>query len=388
MNPYDFVPIDTARPPQRRKPVWHNVLAPDKGHPEKLYSGYLNLYIKAETPLFIPYIDSSQQTSPMQNPDKPAEHIYRKDGMYIIPGTSLKGVLRTVVETLCSGCLGVFRVPREYTQNPVPPAFAYCQDNTALCISCRLFGMMQSGQSNGGVFLGKVNIGDALVYEDSLHYYKPIYTAVLDSPKPRHTAFYLDSQRRYIAGRKFYFHHDEEPRIENRLLEIRSKPGEYRNQYIEPLASGTEFSARIDFTNLEADEFAALMLAIALHPDMRHKIGYGKPIGLGTVRIDAIELALVDYTKRYTNFRFGRGISKYDLDQTTNLVYEQMASLEDSHIHEHWQRFSTLPSLQNLHRIWQWRPDPSVTYAYPSQRWFKEHAQARIQDTKSLYPGD
>ena len=53
MNPYDFVPIDTEHPPERRRPVWHNVLGPDKAHPGKLYSGYLHLYIKAETPLFI-----------------------------------------------------------------------------------------------------------------------------------------------------------------------------------------------------------------------------------------------------------------------------------------------------------------------------------------------
>ncbi len=218
--------------------------------------------------------------------------------------------------------------------------------------------------------------------------YEPIYTAVLDTPKPRHRAFYLDLQNRYIAGRKFYFHHSDEPRTENRLIEIRNKPGEYRNQHIEPLDVGTEFSARIDFTNLEADEFAALMLSIALQPDMRHKIGYGKPIGLGSVRIDATELDLVDYSKRYTALRSGRGMSKYGIDEITDLVNEQMASFDDPRVREHWQRFSTHPALQQLHRIWQWPPEASVEYVYPSHRWFKEHSQARNKDTRDLYRGD
>ncbi len=104
MNPYDFVPLDTTHPPERRKPIWHNVLVPDKAHPDKLYSGHLYLYIKAETPIFIRYADSSTQ-----NPDKPGEHIYNKDGDYILPGSSIKGLLRNVVETLCRGCLTVIQ---------------------------------------------------------------------------------------------------------------------------------------------------------------------------------------------------------------------------------------------------------------------------------------
>lgn len=384
MNPYDFVPIDTQHPPERRRPVWHNVLTLDKGNSNKLYSGYLYLYIKTETPLFI------RDGNALSDPTKLKEHIRNKDGRQIIPGTSLKGLLRSVVETLCNGCMTVFHLPREYTRNPIPRGFAYCSSNTSLCIACRLFGMMQAGARNAEVFLGKVNVGDAEVYEDSLYFYDPIYTAVLDTPKPRHTAFYLNEQGD-IAGRKFYFHHDGRPHTADRLLEIRNKPGEFRNQYIEPLDREVEFEARIDFTNLEADEFAALLLAVALQYeerwDMRHKIGYGKPIGLGTIRIDPTRLCLVDYAARYTKRDEKRGITTYGLDDVTRLVSEQMSSL-DPQVHAAWTRFRSQPSLQHLYHIWRWPPDSSVEYAYPSQRWFKEHSQARIKDTADLYPGD
>ncbi len=241
MNPYDFVPLDNAHLPERRKPVWHNVLV---SNTSRLYSGYLYLYIKAETPLFI-----HDPSSSMQDPDYPGQSLRNAWNEYILPGTSLKGMLRSVVETLCSGCMVVFRTPNEYTHNPIPQGFAACQNNTQLCVACRLFGMMQSerrrpGQRDIDTFLGKVNIGDARAYEENPELYGAIYTVALDGPKPRHRAFYLDEQGRYIAGRKFYFHHAGEPTTERRLLAIRDT-GKYRNQHIEPLASGTDFYARL-----------------------------------------------------------------------------------------------------------------------------------------------
>ena len=380
MNPYDFVPLDTEHPPERRKPVWHNVLTP-KDASSRLYSGYLYLYIQAETPLFIHDTRSS-----MQDPNNPGQHLRNQWDEYIIPGTSLKGLLRNTVETLCRGCMTVFRTPQEYTHNPLPDDFAPCQQNTKLCISCRLFGMMQARQSNAEVFLGKLNIEDARAYESEPNIHKPIYTAVLDSPKPRHRAFYLDAQGNSIAGRKFYFH-NQQLLTEQRLIPIPNRDM-YRNQYIQPLASGTDFSSRIDFTNLEADEFAALLFAILLQQDMRHKIGYGKPIGLGSVQLAITALKLVDYSKRYSTLHSAdRGMTYYEGDALTDLLNQQMAPL-DGQVKAAWQRFSALPSLQHLHSIWRWPPDTSVEYAYPSQRWFRANPNARIPATRNLYRGD
>lgn len=374
MNPYDFVPIDIQHPPERRRPVWHNALAPDNAHPSKLYSGYLFLYIRAETPLFIP-----DTNSPERDPRDLREHIRDKADFCIIPGTSIKGLLRTVVETLCRGCLTVIN-----RDSPVPGGFAPCDNNMSLCIACRLFGMMQR-QRQAEVFLGKVNIGDAVAFDYDPDYHEPLYTAVLDAPKPRHRAFYLDAQGRFIAGRKFYFH-NEKLLTEKRLIPIPNRDS-YRNQYIQPLAVGTDFSSRIDFTNLEADEFAALLFAMQLQEDMRHKIGYGKPIGLGSVQLNVTNLQLVDYANRYKEIRSGGGISYYKGDPLYELFDGQMASI-DSQISAAWDRFKSLPALKQLHAIWQWPPDTSVEYAYPSQRWFREHPQARINATRNLYRGD
>lgn len=383
MNPYDFIPIDVRYPPERRKPVWHNTLKSADTHGSKLYSGYLYVNIKAETPMFIPNTNTYMIDQKYPYPEYANEHICNNAEQYIIPGTSLKGLLRSVVETLCSGCLRVFYVPSGYVTDCVPKGFSACQNNTSLCIACRLFGMMPENQRNARVFLGKVNIGDALVYGDTLSLHESIYTAILEGPKPRHLAFYLDPEKHYIAGRKFYFHHHGRLNTEDKLIERRDDPKKFRNQYIQPLNTGTEFEARIDFTNLEADEFAALLLAITLKQDMRHKIGYGKPIGLGSIHINITELCLVDYATRYAAFRDCRGMFRYNADELLKLMHDQMASF-DGYVNAAWLQFYTLPTLDHLYTIWKWQPANLITYNYPSRDWFDAHPQARIADTWDL----
>lgn len=385
MNPYDFIPLDMQHPPVRQEPVWHNVLK----SVDRLYSGHLYVEIKAEMPLFIPNTNTSMFDPAYPYPDYPQKHICNNAGHYIIPGMSLKGLLRSVVETLCNGCLRVFHLPAGYRDDALPAAFAACWNNKLLCLACRLFGMMQGDQKNAQVFRGKVTIGDACVYGDTLSFHEPIYTAIMEAPKPRHRAFYLDPTERFIAGRKFYFHHSRLT-TEYKLIEVRNRSEEasekskrFRNQYIQPLKTGAIFEARIDFTNLEADEFAALLLAITLQPDMRHKIGYGKPIGLGSVHMEVVELTLLDYATRYTEFRSDRSITHYNRDEITSLLHYQMASF-DKRVNAAWLSFRSQPSFEHLHRIWMWPPDSSVVYRYPSRDWFTRHSQARIAETRDL----
>src|SRR5690242_12668946 len=101
MNPYDFARIDWSKPPERRRPTWHHRLTSQNAQP--LYSGQLAVDIYAETPLFI----ADPRRTP-SDPRKPAPFIQNVQGEYIIPGSSLKGMLRCVVETLGNGCLTLF----------------------------------------------------------------------------------------------------------------------------------------------------------------------------------------------------------------------------------------------------------------------------------------
>lgn len=373
MNPYDFVRIDWNNPSVRHEPVWHYRLAGQDG--QKLYSGRLELDAYAETPLFIadPRVTSS-------DPRKPAHSIQNAYGDYIIPGSSLKGMLRCVVETLGNGCLTLFDgdYERHKTQYKpmLPDSFRRCSNNSRLCIACRIFGTIS--RQTSGIFLGKVNIVDAVVDKSNIVEYSPIYTGILVEPKPRHRSFYLDEQEIHIAGRKFYFHHspDQVPITENRLILMGGKPA---NRYIQPLDRDTKFHFAIDFTNLESDEFAVLLLAVALEKDMRHKIGYGKPLGLGSIYLFPTSLMLVDYAMRYTQQDVEHGKTTFREADLWKLIDENIANFSKSHLSQ--------LTMNDLRRIWQWPPEPDIDYYYPSKRdWFDtpDSRGKRVADTKNV----
>ena len=374
MNPYDFARIDWKQSPERRRPVWHHRLVDQQG--KRLYTGHLDLDICAETPLFI--ADPRNSSVDLR---KAALSIKNAQGEYILPGSSLKGMIRNLVETLGNGCLTLFdgiyergRINYSVDQ-PETRNFAHCHDNTDLCIACRTFGMLKEGAH--GVFLGKVNIGDARAYPDKVHLYNPLYTLTLMEPKPHHASFYLDESGKRIAGRKYYFHHspDQEPLTENKLVFMAGKPA---NRYIQPLDYDTQFQARVDFTNLEADEFAALLLALTLEKDMCHKIGYGKPMGLGSISLTPTQLTLVDYTVRYTQ-PGARGITNLSGDDLWPFIEDQLTPFYENRLLK--------IAMDDLRRIWRWPPDPDVDYYYPSKRdWFdtEDSIGKRIADTKNV----
>jgi CRISPR/Cas system CSM-associated protein Csm3 (group 7 of RAMP superfamily) len=373
MNPYDFVCIDWGMPPLREKPIWHDQLA-GTGQ-QKLYSGRMELTIEVETPLLIkdPYANN-----------KPALSLRNKQNEYIIPGSSLKGMLRNVVETLGRGCLTLFDGNYLNKKNGrvvdykklVPKKFTRCTDNNELCLSCRLFGMMRSGRreddnteresGNGkNLFLGKVNIGDGRALLTS-PLYKKIYTLDLMGPQPHHGDFYLDSTKQNIAGRKYYFHHANNPVDVGRATRY--------NHYIQPLDKGTTFQVRLDFTGLTTEEFAALLLAITLEEGMRHKIGYAKPLGLGSVYLNPQSMTLIDYASRYTQ-PGGRGQTGYAHDAIMQLRNDLLNDFKKVHL---------VPrSLQDLRRIWRWPANPGVVYNYPDYDWFDDPANygKRIANT-------
>jgi len=374
MNPYDFVRIEWDKPPIREKPIWHYQLSGPQQ--QKLYHGHIELAIQTETPFFI--IDP-------HNNNRPARSLrnLRGQGDYIIPGSSLKGMLRSVVETLGRGCLTIFDgnyepikkngrvtgyealykdkglVHRDHKD------FLRCTDNNDLCLSCRIFGMMRPKRGEGNsdretgksknLFLGKVNIGDACAPQNSPLYKKAFYTADLMGPKPHHADFYLDATKKAIAGRKYYFHHATEPLQSSRVTGY--------NRDIQPLDKGTTFHARLDFARLTADEFAALLLAITLEDNMRHKIGYAKPLGLGSVHLIPQSMALIDYSNRYTQ-PDEHGQTHYDHEAIVQIRNTLLKDFNKTHL--------ASQSLGDLRRIWRWPADPNVIYKYPDYDWFKD----------------
>lgn len=102
-------------------------------------------------------------------------------------------------------------------------------------------------------------------------------------------------------GGKFYLHHPDgrtgEPwKTADRQRESRDLE---RKAAAAPIKAGTEFEFSVDFDNLTAREFELLCFALKPTPKFRHKIGLGKALGLGSIRIDILDCTLVDRAQRY-----------------------------------------------------------------------------------------
>lgn len=342
MNPYDFVRIDWDQRVERRRATLH--------HQFQGLSGYIQGTITTLTPLFIP---SRRNITP-----KP--YITNGNNEAIIPGTSLKGLIRNLVETTGPGCWWLFKGMHS---DKLPREFQQCRDQKNLCVACRLFGLIQGST----LLLGNVGFEDAICTTPEVD--APMYTPVLNNPKPEHTAWYVDSQSGHVAGRKFYFHNTQI--ITARDLK-QTRSGQKLNQYIVPVASGNTFTFSAQFTSLAKDELCFLLYALALEPTLRHKIGYAKPAGLGSVQIALTHLDLINYTQRYTTPNRGR--TTYTGDDLADFVAAQIAPYTTD---------QNSITLNDLRRIWAWPPPPDVVYGYPTRKWFDENPQAPISATKN-----
>jgi len=349
MNPYDFVRLVGNGP--ERKPV----------HPHHKFdglSGHIVCKLTARTPLFVPaYRAGAADRSRVHEQLR----MYRDaQNRPLIPGTSLKGVIRNVAEAAANAC---FTLPnrlsyeRQSVEYDMPPGFRACDDITRLCPACRLFGMLYRGK----VFAGNVTVQDAVA--------QPGYTtewftlAVLSAPKPRHTPFYSTEPKQRtppIRGRKFYFHRPQG------VLTRRAKDGQ--NKTVEAVMPPATFSFEVEYTNLSDADLNLLLFALVLWEDTCHKVGMGKPIGLGSAKIEITEIRQLDYRARYKQVGTGWG-EPLTGAALTDFVAQRVAIYRDG----------KGENLQDLHRILRWDENSVENITYPDQKWFKENPQTPLE---------
>ncbi len=352
MNPYDFVPIDWNVSPIRTPASPHDRFSG--------MSGKIEGMITAKTPLFI--FNSPRSMSGAE------PFMKNQRGQHIIPGSSLKGFFRSLVETVGNGCLMFHEVTYKYKhkrrtitvnyQNKLPQDFKKC-DSSDLCIACRMFGRIPGRNDDSNLHLGNVSFNDAV--EVKIRKHEAVYTIALMGPKPHHQAFYLNPSLTYIAGRKFYFHQPDGIKKAHEKTDY--------NEHITPIDTGSQFTFSLQFTNLETLELKTLLYVLALEPEMRHKIGYGKPAGLGSVHFEITKLTLIDYESRYTTYP---GTTEYKDNNLQNYLSGQTQMFTDD---------TTSSTLNALRRIWRWDPTDTTSYRYPTQNWFDDNPDVPISQT-------
>lgn len=139
---------------------------------------------------------------------------------------------------------------------------------------------------------------------------------ILDSPKPPSPGLYFRNKDgsnspigksklcladHRIQGRKMYLHGSEKQAHPWRTRTSRECDNRAKQKnLVRLLDKENEFWFHIDFSDLSEDEIALLCFALRPSDDFRHKIGMGKSIGLGSVKIDVEGLFLIDRKRRYT----------------------------------------------------------------------------------------
>ncbi|MEK6320455.1 MAG: TIGR03986 family CRISPR-associated RAMP protein [Acidobacteriota bacterium] len=225
---------------------------------------------------------------------------------------------------------------RTFFEHVDPELVPFDSIRTVITLAEQLFGFVAEDRANDEeaalALAGRVYFSNGLLqgikqeaseewepHERGLNepYLPAVTLRVLDSPKPPCPPLYFKLQRgenQHIAkrrlnlnehhpqGRKFYLHHGEQDGPEPWRSKPQRHPKDNRfKQKVEvtPIKPRAVFYFHVDFDNLSPRELGLLVYALKPTTEFRHKIGMGKPIGLGAVNIEPVGLCRVNRELRY-----------------------------------------------------------------------------------------
>ncbi len=220
------------------------------------------------------------------------------------------------------------RVPYEKPVGELLPKYLHpCTEYNELCPACRVFGWVRQMERGEDVspdkrtaYAGRVRFTHGELKEEHGDFNATL--AILSSPKPTNTQFYLlkngqpdgrvdyDSHGAQLRGRKFYRHHGDEPskRPDGKYEYKRvNRVKDDQNRSVRGvLNEGAVFEFELAFENLHPLELGALLWSLKLGEGMHHRLGYGKPLGFGSVKVEITEVETWDLAERYGP-SFGEG---------------------------------------------------------------------------------
>lgn len=323
--PYNFVPIDAKVIEAKNKQIlgpdivkpYPEIPAFDRYH-EGLSTGYIDLVIETLTPLYIRDANTQEEerraieaaSACKECKDKKCSKCkYAKDRVNPnffspgetpkIPGSSLRGMVRNLVEIVSYSKM-------EYVDNTL---FYHREDRQKVPYQKRVKDHIPSSNrnpegtdftaaifGNADKFAGRVFFEDAKMDENAGQY-PALSPRILSTPKPTAVRHYLVQIKTGLAdwngntnirGHKLYWHRrtsDDHTKKHYSWSETGQVIYDTQHTVIKPIKSGAKFHGRIRFENLSDVELGALLFALDLPPGCDHKIGMGKPLGLGSIRI-------------------------------------------------------------------------------------------------------
>lgn len=205
-----------------------------------------------------------------------------------------------------------------------------CSDENGYCPACRLFGTL----GKGNPIASRLRFSDATEKQNVKFYSQYLNLPELSSPKITSTEFYssigmqsrnvkfwnYDSPCVKLNGRKFYYH--SKPIFEDELGP--------RSIATKPVCENSEFKFKVYFDKINEDELKQLLWVLTLGENepnglLMHKIGYGRPVGYGSVKItvdEVVERTIKNETYSITKNKF------MDYEISDNIFSEQKALSE------------------------------------------------------------
>ncbi|HHY65665.1 MAG TPA: hypothetical protein GX517_00440 [Alicyclobacillus sp.] len=249
--PFHFYPVD---PNLRRQPPRHrNILD------GKLVHGRLLVKLRTLTQLIVGTGEYELSD------DRFVRAIQREQGIPVIPGSTVRGVLRQYVELLSKSCV-------LYTDENTPTSLS-CktpskEGRAGVCPACQLFGIVGkkialSGLVSAGTFrpIGEAREEDVQIPQ--------LY-------RPQHP-----HKENNIYFRKVYCHGN--PKY---ILEAVRNWKDRRSEQFRAVSAQVEFAGYVDVENCRPEEVGLVVLALGAVPQHSFdiKMGYGKPAFFGSVR--------------------------------------------------------------------------------------------------------
>lgn len=299
----------------------------------------------------------------------------RADNKPYVPGTSLKGAIRSLAELIGNAAIPFPKCSVD-AAHQAKQAASGSGTNFQLDIVARMFGYLDGSTA----FSGLVRFGDASVVESTLPQ-KPLtpFKVSGGQPDPKHQPFYPDTKRR-----KLYHHHPDATTLTPPHAGIKAA----QQRHVRPLPPGTTFRFTVDFQNLRDEELDLLLYCLALEDDvtvtlspdalgrdafgqdaqaavtfngnLRHKLGGCKPQGAGSCHIQLTKLLLRDDpAARYRGQATEREFVEDDLERE---IRRRTAA--------YVQRLDR--TMQELRAMLVYsEDDPRKSINYPTYGWFK-----------------
>lgn len=302
-KPYDFVPL--APQVVRARTLGHDAYA------GSVFSGCLEFEIEALSHLFVGSGTYALSEDMKHRPGGVLRSCYRLNGVPAIPGTSLKGVVRSVAEAVTASCVG--SIGRD-TRELLPRLSGECTPEFA-CPACSVFGVQG--------YLGKVAFSDAFLLPGqkmALHHIPSSYRPRL-SRREQPRVYFTDDTRRRLKGRKFYFHG-----------RMRDDP---RNEPVEVIPQKSRLAGSVDFENLTREELALLVFALGLDGSFRLKLGGGKPACLGSLEVHPLRLSLRQPKQEFLDYEItpevyeGKAVNDFISETIRSILHQRKYMLPD-----------------------------------------------------------